>query len=201
MNQELFSVSRLALLSDVRVDEVKILVKQLYGKTRGSWTKVELRHRFVDLIFDVTLRMISGKRYYGTDVVSKEATDFKNMMDEIFELLNPAADDLFPILQRFDLFGVQRRMKGVMKKQDSFLQNLIDEHRRKRSAGSNNNVGVNQEEKKSMTLIEVMLSIQEKDPVFYCDTNIKGIAAVRFSFFFLFSFHYIYLASSVLTSA
>ncbi|KAK4277433.1 hypothetical protein QN277_015433 [Acacia crassicarpa] len=175
INQELFSVSRLAMLSDVRVDEVKILVKQLFERSGGSWTKVEVRHRFVDLIFDVMLRMISGKRYYGTDVVSKEATDFKNMMDEIFELINPAAEDLFPVLQRFDLFGVRKRMKQVAKKQDSFLQNLIDEHRRKRSSSSNNN-GANQE-KKTMTLIEVMLSLQETDPVFYCDTTIKGIAA------------------------
>ncbi|XP_028806903.1 isoflavone 2'-hydroxylase-like [Neltuma alba] len=174
INQELFSVSRLSMLSDVRMDEVLLLVKQLFGKSGRSWMKVELRHRFVDLIFDVTLRMISGKRYYGTDVVSKEATDFKNMMGEIFELLNPAVDDLFPILRRLDLFGVQRRMKRVMKKQDSFLQNLLDEHRRKRSSSSN--IGANQE-KKTMTLIEVMLSLQKTDPVFYSDTNIKGIAA------------------------
>lgn len=134
---------------------------------------VELRHRFVDLIFDVMLRMISGKRYCGTDVVSQEATEFKSVMDDVFDLLNLSLNDLFPVLQWVDLFGVEKKMKKVMKKEDNFLQNLLDEHRRNRSFSNGN------DDKKTMTLVQVMLSLEETDPAFYSDENIKAIAGVR----------------------
>ncbi|KAF7830574.1 isoflavone 2'-hydroxylase-like [Senna tora] len=165
-NQELSSTSRLALSSPAREDEVLILLKQLFDKCRGGgWAQVEPRHRFVDLIFDVMVRMISGKRYCGTDVASKEAMEFKNSMDEIFELLDLSMLDLFPILQWLDPFGVVKRMKKAMMVEDNFLQSLLDENRRKGN-----------DERKYMTLVEAMLSQKHTDPVFFSDDNIKAIS-------------------------
>ncbi|KAI4322896.1 hypothetical protein L6164_022547 [Bauhinia variegata] len=166
-SQELFSLSRLATLASARVDEVRLLLKQLFDKSEGKWTQVELRQRFINLVFDVTLRMISGKRYYGTDVVSQEAQEFKSLMDDVFELLNPCVNDLFPVLQRIDFLGMEKKMRKVMKKLDNFVQNLLEEHRTKRSSSST--------EVKDMTMIDVMLSLQESDPKFCTDETIKGV--------------------------
>ncbi|XP_050266062.1 cytochrome P450 81Q32-like [Quercus robur] len=170
---ELFSTSRLATFTSVRQDEVRLLVKQLFqDSSREKPTKVELRPKLLDLNFNIMLRTIAGKRYYGKEVVDQEAKQFQIIMKEVTELLGSSnLNDFLPVLQWVDFQGLEKRMVILKKKMDRFFQNLVDEHKRMR--GSTSSQSVNEVTK--MTLIDVMLSLQEIEPEFYTDEVIKSV--------------------------
>ena len=55
-----------------------------------------------------------------------------------------------------------------------FFQNLVDEHKRMRGSASSQSVN----EVTKMTLIDVMLSLQEIEPEFYTNEVIKSVILV-----------------------
>ncbi|KAI4316652.1 hypothetical protein L6164_024611 [Bauhinia variegata] len=175
---ELFSVNSLAVFTGIREDEVRLLVKHLFqdccgGGVRVEMVEIDLRERFVELSFNIMLRMISGKRYYGKDVVAQEAKEFQILIKEYAELLGSGnLNDFLPLLHWVDFGGVEKRMMKLMNKMNRFLQNLLDEHKRNWSMSLN---GSNIHSQRKMTLIEVMLQLQETDPEFYTDENIKAV--------------------------
>jgi len=87
--------------------------------------------------------------------------------------LNGSANlgDYLPIFQWVDFQGVEKRMIGLKRKLDGFFQNLIDEIRGMRKEST-------RKERNTRTLIDVMLSLQEKEPEFYTDQTIKGVILV-----------------------
>ncbi|KAF2309748.1 hypothetical protein GH714_004922 [Hevea brasiliensis] len=129
-----------------------------------------MKSRLSELSFNIIMRMISGKRYFGVEVENlEEAKRFRNIISEIFEVSgssNPG--DFLPILQWIDFQGVEKRMLRLMKKSDEFAQGLIDEHR-------NNKESCSQEQGRTKTMIDNMLSLQESEPENYSDEIIKGL--------------------------
>ncbi|MBA0703904.1 hypothetical protein Golax_016196, partial [Gossypium laxum] len=63
---EIFSSSRLNAFAAVRKDEVQRLLVRLSRDSRRGFTKVELKSMLNDLTFNNIMRMVAGKRYYGT---------------------------------------------------------------------------------------------------------------------------------------
>ena len=121
------------------------------------------------------LRTIAGKRYYGKEVVDQEAKQFQIIMREVIELQGSSnLNDFLPVLQWVDFQGLEKRMVILKKKMDMFFQNLVDEHKRMRSSASSQSVN----EVTKMTLIDVMLSLQEIEPEFYTDEVIKSVILV-----------------------
>ncbi|KDP41666.1 hypothetical protein JCGZ_16073 [Jatropha curcas] len=172
---EVFSTSRLAMFANIRQEEVQLLLKELFQHSIGKKeaVKANLSSKFVDLSFNVMMRMAAGKRYYGKDVIDKRASEFRDIIREFAEIhgiMN--LNDLLPVLQLIDFQGVEKKMKGVMKKMDTFLQCLVDEQRKIRSTESACN------NERTMTLIDVLLSLQEIEPEFYTDVNIKAVVLV-----------------------
>ncbi|RDX77553.1 Isoflavone 2'-hydroxylase, partial [Mucuna pruriens] len=167
---ELLSSNRLAKFSTIREEEVTLLVKQLFQESCNVASEVELRPRLVELSFNIMLRMISGKRYYGKHAVAREGKEFQFLMKELAELNGSGnLNDFIPMLRWIDFQGIEKRMVSVMKKMDRFLQKLVDEHRENMSA-------VN--EPRNVTLIDVMLDLQQKEPEFYTNQTIKGVILV-----------------------
>ena len=170
---ELLSTNRLAMFARVREEEVKLLVKQLFEECIGDMSKVELRPRFLELSFNIMLRMITGKRYYGKSAVAEEGKEFQTLMKEFSEL-NASGNlhDFLPILQWVDFQGMKKKMVKMMKKVDGFFQNLLDEHQRNRSTSAGN-------DQRNTTLIDVMLDLQQTEPEFYTHETVKGVILVR----------------------
>ncbi|KAK3432354.1 hypothetical protein EUGRSUZ_E04245 [Eucalyptus grandis] len=171
---EMLSSTRIAMLSDVRHDEARLLLKGLFHESNQWWKKVEMRSKFRELSFNIVMRTIVGKRYYGKDPTGEEAAEFRGIMQEALELNGSAnLGDYLPIFQWVDFQGVEKRMIGLKRKLDGFCQNLIDEIRgmRKESTGK---------ERNTRTLIDVMLSLQEKEPEFYTDQTLKGVILALF---------------------
>ncbi|MBA0808189.1 hypothetical protein Gohar_023946 [Gossypium harknessii] len=174
---ELFSTSRLAMFASIRQEEVQLLLKELFLASTRKPAKVELSSKLMDLVFNIILRMIAGKRYYGKDVVDKKAMEFRDIMKEAKELHGSTnLNDFFPVLQWVDFQGVERKMKGTMKKLDKFLEFLLEEHREMRADSTHQSSGSSDASNKATktTLIDVMLSLQQTEPEFYTDETIKG---------------------------
>lgn len=170
---ELFSTTRLAMLTSVRVEEVQLMVKQLFEECKGrQQIMIDLRARLLEVSFNIMLRMISGKRYYGKHAIAQEGKEFQILMKEFVELLGSGnLNDFFPLLQWVDFGGVEKKMVKLMKKMDSFLQKLLDEHCTRRNVMSEEE----KERRKSMTLIDVMLDLQQTEPEFYTHETVKGV--------------------------
>ncbi|KAI8004010.1 Cytochrome P450 81Q32 [Camellia lanceoleosa] len=163
---EIFSNARLEKTSGIRGEEVKFWVNQLMKNCGdGGYSKVNLKNKFFGLSFNVTTMMIMGKRFYGEDVSDVgEAKFFQNLMREHFELAQIShPSDIFPILLWLDFFGIEKKFVASAEKMDKFLQHLVDERRRISAS------------KKTMTLMDNLLSWQETEPEFYTNNIINGI--------------------------
>ncbi|KAF8017349.1 hypothetical protein BT93_H2517 [Corymbia citriodora subsp. variegata] len=163
---EIFSSHRLDTYFGIRKDEVtRLLRKLLRGQSSDSFARVELRAALTELTFNVMMRMMAGKRYYGEDVSDvEEAAMFRDIIKEIVKNSGSAyPGDYLPPLRWIDYGGYMKRMFELGKKTDGFLQGLIDEHRKKKEG---------EEEEKSM--IDHLLVMQASQPLYYTDEIIKG---------------------------
>lgn len=143
-------------------------------KQEMEYTKVEMKSRLFELVLNVTMRMIAGKRYYGMDVrEAEEAKMFRELVEETFEVSGAAnLADFFPALR----LG-ERRLVRLHKKRDEFMQALVDEHRRRNDFGDDHGEEVDEERKgEKRSIIDVLLSLQQSDPEYYTDDIIKGAA-------------------------
>ncbi|GFY95971.1 cytochrome P450, family 81, subfamily K, polypeptide 1 [Actinidia rufa] len=177
---EMVSANRLAMFTNIRQEEVWLLLKQLFQNSRGEFVPVNLKSKLADVSFNIMMRMIAGKRYFGKDAVDEEARQFRDIMSEIVEVHgNSNLGDYLPVFQWLDIQGVAKRMVKLRKKMNEFFQFLIDEHRKTNRNESNLSQdepsGSNKERKK--TLIDVLLSLQETEPVLHSDDTIKETSA------------------------
>ncbi|GMN34492.1 hypothetical protein TIFTF001_004708 [Ficus carica] len=163
--QDIFSSAQLNVFLRTRRDEVRRFLRRISRNSLRDFGKVKLKSLFQDLTFNIIMRMVAGKRYYGDDVEDEdEARQFKEIMKEVFEkggAANPA--DFLPILNWIPE-GFEKRVTRLAKKTDKFLQWLIDEHR-------------NGKERKN-TMIDHLLSLQESQPEYYTDQIIKGLVLI-----------------------
>ncbi|KAM0937805.1 putative isoflavone 2'-hydroxylase [Dioscorea sansibarensis] len=179
---EILSTHRLLSSSDVRSDEALSLVKGLLRNYSGpGFHRTELSPKFFGLAYNVLMRMIANKRFYGdADESSSEAAkEFRDIVKEtatIFSASNPA--DFFPVVRWLGIGGYERRLKRLRKRRDKFFQGLIDEHRRKKKKNEVNRsrVGEGSPAARS-TVIDLLLSMQEDGPEYYTDLLIKGFIA------------------------
>ncbi|KAL0427082.1 UNVERIFIED_CONTAM: cytochrome [Sesamum latifolium] len=160
---EIFSTARLNVFQSIRHDENKLLLKQLYGKSCQDFARVELRSMLSELTFNVIMRMVAGKRYFGEDEENDEAKQFREIIDQIFKLGGVSNPGDFLPFRWIDYKGYEKTLKRVTGKMDAFLQGLIDEHKRDKSRN---------------TMIDHLLSLQESEPEYYTDVMIKGIIIV-----------------------
>ncbi|KAJ9186795.1 hypothetical protein P3X46_002329 [Hevea brasiliensis] len=164
---EILSSHRLQLLSSIRSDEVKLLIRRLF---KSKDETVDLKSAFFELMLNVMMRMIAGKRYYGENVEEKEAAaSFRRIVRETFQSAGTSnMGDYLPLLAKIG--GVEKRMLDLQERRDGFIQVLIEEHRKRMS--------ISPSEEKNKTLIEVLLTLQRSDPEYYTDETIKSLMLV-----------------------
>ena len=160
---EIFSTNRLNMFLGIRRDEIKHLLRRLSNNSIQGFAKVELKSMFSELTFNIIMRMVGEKRYYGEDVKDvEEARQFREIMNEIVKLAgasNPG--DFVAVLRWIDLGGLEKKLKGLAKRTDVFLQSLIDEVRNKEEEGN--------------TMIDHLLSMQKSQSEYYTNQIIKGL--------------------------
>lgn len=166
---EILSANRLNMFTSIRRDEVKHLLRKLSRNSSQDFAKVELKSLFSELTFNIIMRMVAGKRYYGYGEAvkgEKEARQFREIMKEIVAIAGESNPGQFlPMLRWIDYGGLEKRMMGLSKRMDEFMQGLIDEKRGK----------------EGNTMIDHLLSLQRSQPEYYTDQIIKGLLRVLLS--------------------
>ncbi|KAE9597654.1 hypothetical protein Lal_00041542 [Lupinus albus] len=168
MSLEVLSTQRLNGFLEIRKGEIVKLVQNLARESREEFAKVEMKSRLSEMTFNTIITMISGKRYYGEDCdVSnvEEAKQFREIIKELISVggsSNPG--EFVNILRWFDFDNLEKRVKSIATRIDSFLQQLIDEYRSKKQS--------------SNTMIDHLLQQQQFQPEYYTDQIIKGIILV-----------------------
>lgn len=135
-----------------------------------GFARVGLRPLFIELTCNMIMRMVAGKRYFGSEGADfEEAKNFGEVMRRIFELAvasNPG--NFLHSLIWFYFGGYEKDLVKINKMKEVIFQGLIDEHRSPDRAGLAN--------KNSM--IDHLLSLQKSEPEYYTDEIIKGLALV-----------------------
>ncbi|XP_059293550.1 cytochrome P450 81Q32-like [Lycium ferocissimum] len=162
---EIFSTNRLNNFQPIRQHEIKLLVHRMFHNSGGNFgTPVELKSKLFQMSYNIIMRMVVGKRYYGEDVDNEEANNFRELIEKVVSyggVSNPL--DFVPAIFRWFSRSSEKNLARLGKKMDGLLQGLIDEHRR---------------DKSKVTMIDHLLSLQESQPEYYTDQIIKGIISV-----------------------
>lgn len=173
---ELLSSHRLESLQHVRDSETNLFMKELYEKCveNGGQALVEMKERLGDLTMNTAVRMIAGKRYFGTGSGLEESRQCQKALGSFFYLIGIfMASDAVPFLGWLDVVrGYVREMKKTARDLDCVLGMWVDEHRQRRLRGS-----IKEEE---LDFIHVMLSVMEEGELsaHEADTVIKATCLV-----------------------
>ncbi|KAH6758897.1 hypothetical protein C2S51_019132 [Perilla frutescens var. frutescens] len=170
---EILSTHRLQMLQGIRVDEVKSMVRALNRASGVERKLVDMKKVFFELTMNVMMRMIAGKSYYGENVEEvEEARRFREIATDSLRLATSHIGDSLPVLRWLGVGGVEKGLAEVQRKRDAFMQELVDQER-KRSYG-----GGGKAEGKMKTMIEMLLVLQEKEPHYYTDAMIRSLMLV-----------------------
>ncbi|KAI3736682.1 hypothetical protein L2E82_26637 [Cichorium intybus] len=174
---ELLSAHRVQTLNTIRAEEVQLLAKKVYQRAVRDGM-VEMKSVFFELMLNVMMMMIAGKRYYGDSVAVEEARRFKEIVLESFVLMETTnVSDYLPWWKWVGGRKLEKKMVALKEKRDGFMQGLLEEQRRRMAVvaegGRSEAAIINKEEKKN--LIEVLLKSQETEPEYYKDDVIKGL--------------------------
>lgn len=161
---EIFSTRRLNMFLSIRKEEVRRLLVKLSETSLQNFARVELKSKLSELTFNIIIRMVSGKRYFGVDEDedNHEAKLFRNLIKEVLKCAgasNPG--DFLPLLRWIDYQNFEKNVAKIAAKVDVFLEGLVDEHRGHNKDGN--------------TMIDHLLSLQESQPEYYTNEIIKGI--------------------------
>lgn len=171
---EIFSSNKLLLLSTVREEEVRYLLRQLFKVSNDGAQKVDMRLYLSLFSFNFIMKTITGKRCIGEEAEGIETN--RQFLERLKRIFVPTTTtnlcDFFPILRWVGYKGLEKSVIQFGKERDGHLQGMLDEFRRNNSAV---------EWQKKRTLIETLLFLQQSEPDFYTDDVIKGLMLVVIS--------------------
>jgi len=154
---DILSRQRLNSFTKTRRKGMLKLIKNLARDSCDGFTRVELKTRLTDMVFDNMTKMVVGD--------AEEFKKFKEMVSEMKPLFGASnKGDFVPLLRLFDFDGIVKKMKDVGKRGDSFLQGIVEEIR----SGKHN----------EDTMIQHLLTLQKSQPEYYSDEIIKGLIQV-----------------------
>ena len=178
------------MLSGIRADEVRLLVRWLLENENQT---VNVKAMLFEITTNVMMRMIAGRRYYGGSMAEAEAEEtvkFREIIADTLRLGDTTnVGDYLPMLRWLGVKGMEKGLRELQRKRDRFMQSLIEEHRTrmaKEKESSSSCSNGNDEEKKKKTMIEVMLSLQEKEPDYYTDQIIRSLMLVAYLYMLLY---------------
>ncbi|KAL6207369.1 hypothetical protein ACLB2K_018327 [Fragaria x ananassa] len=174
------------MLKHVRSSEVDMGIRELHGLwvEKGSCTPVlvEMKHWLEELTLNVVVRMVAGKRYFGTSAAAcdeEEARLCQKAISQFFHLIGIfVVSDALPYLWWLDLQGHEKPMKKTAKDLDQILGGWLEEHRRRRLKSNNGDHLKAKCAEGEEDFIDVMLSLQEQGQLSNfqhdSDTSIKS---------------------------
>ncbi|KAI3759021.1 hypothetical protein L6452_06594 [Arctium lappa] len=173
---EVLSQRRVEMLGHVRVAELRASSKDIYEawlnnkENEGSdMVKVDMKQWFGNMVLNVMVRIISGKRFSPND---EEGVRFQKVARKFFEFMGAfVVSDFVPYIKRLDLGGYEKEMKTIAKEMDNFIKGWLEDHKRKK--------GSEEQQEGNQVFMDVLISTlegasEEDFPGFDHDTIIKA---------------------------
>ncbi|PKA57447.1 Isoflavone 2'-hydroxylase [Apostasia shenzhenica] len=190
VSAEIFSSSRINSFAGFRLQEVAAMTKALAddsGADGDHHKPVELRPRLFNLTLNVIMRMAAGKSESPDRLMWSRR--YHEIVKESFAVSGASnIVDYLPVLRWIDYQGMEKKLVKLQEKRDAFLQELLDERRKEWVAeGCREHEEEEEEEEEEAAanrwkcLIDVMLSLQQRDPTKYPDDVIKGLIVIMLS--------------------
>ncbi|KAK9109028.1 hypothetical protein Sjap_017088 [Stephania japonica] len=159
---ELLSNRHLESLKHIWISEIEVSMKELYDIRASAKNKcnkkshvlVEMKQWFADLTMNILVRLVIGKRWFGSGVSGVDevaARRCQRALKRLFKLVGLfMVEDVVPHVEWLDVQGYQREMRDIAKELDMLLQGCLEEHKGKRGGG---------EVKGEQDFMDVMLSV------------------------------------------
>lgn len=126
---------------------------------------MEMKGKFKMLTFGTMMRIMDGRKY------SLIGEGILRMIDEALWLSESSSlEDFVPLIGWLGMGGTKRRMVRLGKELDGIFQEMVDERRRQRRAVAPEALPATKK-----TIVDVMLELQEQEPLKYDDNIIKGM--------------------------
>ncbi|XP_076955982.1 strychnine-10-hydroxylase-like [Bidens hawaiensis] len=176
---EVLSQKRVEMLQHIMVSEVRTSVKDIFDKClmnkdsedSDNTVKVDMKQWFGNLVFNVVVRIISGKRFELND---EEGVRFQSVARKFFELLGAfVVSDYLPFTNGLNLGGYEKQMKMTGKEMDTIIEGWLMEHKREKESS------FRQHQEGDQVFMDVLISVlqdaSEEDFLGYDhDTIIKA---------------------------
>nr|WBW48854.1 cytochrome P450 706V17 [Isodon rubescens] len=149
--REMLSNTNLKASSNLRKDQVRNAVKEIYAAQIG--TPVTILDLVLRLDLNLMINMIWGGNI-GGERCHRISAGLAPVVAEIQDfLIKPNVSDFFPVLARFDVQGVAKKLTPLMQKVVAIMEDAIDE-----SMMKNRDAGVGEEGRKDFmqTLVDLM---------------------------------------------
>ncbi|KAL7603835.1 hypothetical protein Lser_V15G18852 [Lactuca serriola] len=164
MTLEVLSQRRVEMLGPLRASEVKASMEDIYNawvknKESGSsdMVKVDMKQLFQNLILNVVVRVVSGKRFSPDD---KEGVRFQKVIRKFFVLLGTfVVSDFIPYLKPLDLGGYEKKMKMTGEEMYGIVTGWLEDHKRVRAEEKHA-----QQHERSQVFMDVLISVVEGAP-------------------------------------
>ncbi|XP_023768906.1 cytochrome P450 CYP82D47 [Lactuca sativa] len=175
---EVLSQRRVEMLGHIRASEVRASVKELYDvwvtnklteSSESQMVKVEMSQWFGNLLLNIIVRIVSGKRFLPND---EEGVRFQAVAGKYIELFGAfLVADFIPYLNWLDVGGYKKLMKNIGKDLDNIFDRWLKEHKQESKY-------IHQHEA-NQDFMHVLISIlrgasKEEFPGFDHDTIIKA---------------------------
>ncbi|KAI4325683.1 hypothetical protein MLD38_031061 [Melastoma candidum] len=122
---ELLTSRKVNSMKPIREEGVGSLVKYLKDASRER-AVVNISERIKSLTADISCRMIFGNKFEDKGSIGR---GFLTAFRELSEVTNaPNVGNFFPFVANFDLQGLTKKMKGISKVFDTFLESVLDDH-------------------------------------------------------------------------
>ena len=156
----IFSSLSLQHSAAIRAEEIRFNVQKLFSSFNAeTWKELNLTSFFQDLVQNVIMKMVCGKRWSSSGDAFKQIVSLASISDYI------------PILRWIGFGGTKKKAIDLQKQIDKFLQDLIDDGRKDgSSSGSIDN--------QRRTIVQAYLSVQEAEPEYYTDGVIRRMIQV-----------------------
>jgi hypothetical protein len=119
---EIFSQMNLQKSSVVRQEEVHSLLRQIFRASNRGPQRLELRHLFSLLMFNIMMRMVAGKPCVGEEAaasVDLGKQNLKEFKENYAANLSINICDFFPVLRWVGYKGLEKSMIRLQRKRDT----------------------------------------------------------------------------------
>ncbi|CAN5972819.1 unnamed protein product [Sphagnum jensenii] len=152
---ELFTTKRLQLFQPMRTAEIHAMIKDIYVEAQDDKV-IDLNFKLASLSTNNITQMLFRKRCCGVGTNQRETRWFKETVDEMFRWYGVfIIADYIPYLKWVTkLQGIDASLQALYTKLSTFIQQIIDEHRRNPNIVDNDTI---------KDFVDVLLTMPQED--------------------------------------